>query len=88
MNSKEAVDILIHCGFSFLRRGKGDHLIYQKGDDRIVIPNGKTELSPGMSGKVRSKMYKATYGPWQSTRTRKDVPLEALSKLFKRLEKK
>lgn len=33
-------------GFTFVRRGKGDHLIYQKGDIRITIPDKK--MKPGL----------------------------------------
>ena len=48
MSSKEAARRLKEVGFAFLRRGKGDHEIYQKGNQRVVISGGKKEISSGM----------------------------------------
>lgn len=59
MSSKQAIKDLEEKGFKVLRSGKGDHVILTKGNNtRIIIPNGKSELSLGMVRKVRSYLRK------------------------------
>lgn len=53
MNSKSAIKMLLESGFTLVRNGKGDHVILKRGDKTIIIPNGKPELSSGMTAKVR-----------------------------------
>jgi predicted RNA binding protein YcfA (HicA-like mRNA interferase family) len=53
MNSKTAIKELVRIGFVELRKGKGDHVIFQRAHERIVLSKGR-ELSLGMAGKVRS----------------------------------
>lgn len=57
MNSKSAIKALLEKGYT-KRTGKGDHVILKKGDRVIIIPNGKPELSSGMTAKVRSHLGK------------------------------
>lgn len=52
MSSRDAIRKLQDVGFVFLRRGKGDHIIMQKGMDRVVLPDGKKELNSGMVRRV------------------------------------
>lgn len=56
MRSSEAIKALLHAGYSEIRRGRGSHLILERGRRRIVISKGSGELSPGMAGKVRSAL--------------------------------
>lgn len=47
MGSKEAIRKLRQAGFIHVRQGKGDHVLFEKGDCRVIVPNGKKELSYG-----------------------------------------
>lgn len=55
MNSKSAIKALKDAGYS-ARNGKGDHVVLRKETRVIIIPNGKPELSSGMTAKVRSHL--------------------------------
>jgi predicted RNA binding protein YcfA (HicA-like mRNA interferase family) len=47
MNARELIRHLERdMGFTLLRRAKGDHLIYQKGDIRVTVPEKR--LKPGL----------------------------------------
>jgi predicted RNA binding protein YcfA (HicA-like mRNA interferase family) len=58
MSSKEAMKRLIAVGFEFVRRGKGDHLIFQKEGDRIVFSAGKSSLRSGMVRRIEYTLKK------------------------------
>lgn len=53
MKSLHAIKKLKAVGFNILRRGRGSHVILQRGSERIVL-NHPSELSQFMAGKVRA----------------------------------
>lgn len=57
MNSRKAIKALTDIGYT-ARTGKGDHVILRKNERVIIIPNGKPQLSSGMTAKVRSYLNK------------------------------
>jgi len=59
MKAKQAIKMLKNIGFDIERMGKGDHILLRSPDNkRIVLQNGALELSPGLTGKVRSLLQK------------------------------
>lgn len=62
MKSADAIRELVAAGFRITRRGKGSHLILDRGHERIVIRAGGRELSSGMAGKVRSAVNRKFEG--------------------------
>jgi predicted RNA binding protein YcfA (HicA-like mRNA interferase family) len=58
MNAKQAIKLLESKGWIKYRMGKGDHLIMTKGNLRIIVPVGSSQISPGMIGKVKSATRK------------------------------
>lgn len=58
MNSREAISKLIKNGWVLVRTGKGDHVILRKDARTVILSNGKTELSSGITAKVRSWLNK------------------------------
>ena len=62
MNSKSAIKALKEIGF-VSRHGKGDHIVLKRSDKTIIIAGGKSELSSGMTAKVRGLLMKAQTNP-------------------------
>ena len=58
MSSREAAKLLVNAGFSFIRMGRGSHMIFERSGVRIVISAGSQQISSGMSAKVRSTIRK------------------------------
>lgn len=60
VNSRKAITMLQEHGYEVVRRGKGDHLILgHPNGARIILSNGKHEMSAGMVAKVRSHLNDA-----------------------------
>ena len=57
MNARQAIKALEKKGYVG-RYGAGSHYIMRKGERVIVISLAATELSVGMTGKVRSHLSK------------------------------
>jgi predicted RNA binding protein YcfA (HicA-like mRNA interferase family) len=58
MNSRDAIKQLEAVGFEIKRRGRGSHLILERGDSRIVVSH-PSQLSQFMAGKVRAAIHHA-----------------------------
>jgi predicted RNA binding protein YcfA (HicA-like mRNA interferase family) len=44
--------MLLNSGFEFVRSGKGDHKIFRRGQETVVVPGGKKEIASGMVRRI------------------------------------
>lgn len=57
MTAKQAIKELLASGYK-LKNGKGSHVILRKNEHTIIIPEGGSQLSHGMVGRVRAYLKK------------------------------